>query len=45
MKGGVGDFRRLFPVPAVAALAAAVILALFFHPPQRRAVNKLSATD
>jgi nucleoside transporter len=34
---GVVDFRSLFLVPAIAALAAAVILALFFHPPAKRA--------
>jgi nucleoside transporter len=30
------DFRSLFLVPLTAAIAAALILALFFHPPQRR---------
>lgn len=35
--GGVVDFRSLFLVPAVAALAGAVVLALFFHPPKTRA--------
>jgi nucleoside transporter len=34
---GVVDFRSLFLVPAIAALAAAVILAVFFHPPAKRA--------
>lgn len=32
---GVTDFRGLFLVPCGAALAAAVALALFFHPPAR----------
>jgi MFS family permease len=31
------DFRSLFLVPLSAAVAAAIILAMFFHPPQRRA--------
>lgn len=31
------DFRSLFLVPLTAAVAAAVILALFFHPPASRA--------
>src|SRR5262245_13074484 len=30
------DFRSLFLVPLSAAVAAAIILAVFFHPPQRR---------
>jgi nucleoside transporter len=34
--GGVVDFRSLFLVPATAALAGAIVLALFFHPPQVR---------
>jgi len=29
------DFRSLFLVPCAAALVAAVVLALFFHPPQQ----------
>ena len=33
---GVVDFRSLFLVPAIAALAAAVMLALFFHPPAKK---------
>jgi nucleoside transporter len=33
--GGVIDFRSLFLVPCAAALLAAVILALFFHPPRQ----------
>ena len=33
-KDGVTDFRGLFLVPLVAAVAAAVALALFFHPPK-----------
>ena len=32
---GVVDFRSLFLVPCAAALFAAVVLALFFHPPQQ----------
>jgi MFS family permease len=34
-KGGVVDFHGLFLVPMGAALAAAVALALFFHPPRK----------
>ena len=33
---GIVDFRSLFLVPCVAAAFAAVVLALFFHPPQRK---------
>lgn len=33
-KDGVTDFRGLFLVPLFAAVAAAVALALFFHPPK-----------
>ena len=32
------DFRSLFLVPFGMAVAAAVILLLFFHPPQKTAV-------
>jgi nucleoside transporter len=32
--GGVTDFHRLFLVPMACSLAAAVALALFFHPPK-----------
>ncbi len=32
---GVTDFRGLFLVPTFAALAAAVVLGLFFHPPAK----------
>ena len=32
--GGLLDFRRLFLVPCGVALAAAITLALFFHPPK-----------
>ena len=39
VSGGVVDFRSLFLVPAAAALGAAILLALFFHPPQRRAAT------
>ena len=35
--GNVTDFRTMFLVPLFAALAAAVSLALFFHPPLKRA--------
>jgi nucleoside transporter len=31
---GVTDFRGLFMVPCLAAVGAAVVLALFFHPPK-----------
>jgi MFS family permease len=34
MVGGLVDFRRLFLVPCGVALAAAITLALFFHPPR-----------
>jgi nucleoside transporter len=34
-RAGVVDFRSLFLVPCAAALVAAVVLALFFHPPQQ----------
>src|SRR5262245_12844553 len=33
--GGIVDFRSLFLVPCTAAIAAAVVLAVFFHPPVR----------
>lgn len=32
--GGVTDFRGLFMVPLISASAAAIALALFFHPPK-----------
>ena len=35
--GNVTDFRTMFLVPLFAALAAAASLALFFHPPLKRA--------
>src|SRR5436190_12233184 len=35
-KGGLVDFKGLFLIPCVAAIAAAVILALFFRPPRNR---------
>jgi nucleoside transporter len=38
-KGGVVDFKGLFMVPLVVASAAAVALALFFHPPKTPAVT------
>ena len=34
-RGGVTDFRTMFLVPMFAALAAAVSLVLFFHPPAK----------
>ncbi|MDQ3625351.1 MAG: MFS transporter, partial [Verrucomicrobiota bacterium] len=33
-KNGVTDFHGLFLVPCVTAVAAAILLALFFHPPK-----------
>ena len=36
-RGGVVDFRSMFLVPLLAAIVAAVVLAVFFHPPQQRA--------
>jgi hypothetical protein len=33
--GSVVDFRSLFLVPCAAAVFAAIVLAVFFHPPQR----------
>ena len=36
--GGVTDFHGLFLVPCLTALAAAVLLALFFHPPKHTGV-------
>jgi hypothetical protein len=38
-EGGVTDFRGLFMVPLVAASAAAIALALFFHPPKDTAAT------
>jgi MFS family permease len=38
------DFRSLFLVPLTAAIAAAIILALFFHPPPTRAEPARVAT-
>jgi hypothetical protein len=32
---GVTDFKGLFLVPLAAAVAAALVLALFFHPPKK----------
>ncbi|HMD35359.1 MAG TPA: MFS transporter [Vicinamibacterales bacterium] len=34
--GGVVDFRNMFLVPLTAAVLAAVVLTLFFHPPPRQ---------
>ena len=39
-KDGVADFRGLFLVPLVTAVVAAMVLALFFKPPQRSAETK-----
>jgi MFS family permease len=39
MAGGLVDFRRLFLVPGGVALAAALTLALFFHPPKLQAAR------
>ena len=33
-KGGMVDFKGLFMVPLICAVAAAIALALFFHPPK-----------
>jgi len=38
-RGGVVDFTSLFLVPCTAAIAAGLILALFFHPPARAQVQ------
>jgi nucleoside transporter len=38
------DFRSLFLVPLSAAIFAAVVLALFFHPPQKREAAVSAAT-
>ena len=37
--GGVVDFRTMFLLPAFSAVAAAIILFLFFHPPAKRAAG------
>ena len=34
-QGGIVDFRGLFLVPLISAIAAAVALALLFHPPDK----------
>ena len=34
-RGGIVDFRGLFLVPLISAIAAAVALALLFHPPDK----------
>jgi nucleoside transporter len=36
VKGGLVDFKGLFLIPCVAAIAAAVILAIFFRPPAKK---------
>lgn len=38
------DFRSLFLVPLSAAIFAAVVLALFFHPPQKKEATVSAAT-
>jgi MFS family permease len=38
-KGGMVDFKGLFMVPLVASAAAALALALFFHPPKSTAAT------
>jgi MFS family permease len=38
---GVIDFRELFLVPCGVALAAAITLALFFHPPKLKAAERV----
>ena len=38
--GGVVDFRSLWIVPLVSAIAAAVALALLFHPPDTAGVRE-----
>ena len=42
-KDGVTDFRGLFLVPLIAAVAAAVALGLFFHPPKINGGNPPAA--
>jgi MFS family permease len=42
-KGGVTDFRGLFLVPCGAAVLAAVLLALLFHPPAIPATSEGAA--
>jgi MFS family permease len=37
---GVINFRSMFLIPSFAALAGAVILALFFHPPEKAIPEK-----
>jgi len=41
--GGIVDFRGLFLVPLTAAVFAAVVLALFFRPPERRRASVVQA--
>ena len=42
---GVTDFRGLFMVPLIVGVAAAVVLALFFHPPKSPAATVGGATS
>ncbi len=42
---GVTDFRGLFLVPCGASLAAAIALALFFHPPRRAVPSSTGAAS
>jgi hypothetical protein len=41
--GGVTDFKSMFMVPLISASAAAIALALFFHPPKSTEVTAGSA--
>jgi hypothetical protein len=41
-QNGVTDFHGLFLVPLIVAVAAAVALALFFHPPRKTEEPKLA---
>ena len=42
---GVTDFRTMFFVPLATAIGAAVLLALFFHPPKRARAEQGEAAD
>jgi hypothetical protein len=43
-QNGVTDFRGLFLVPCLIAVAAAIVLALFFHPPKEKETAGMAAT-
>ena len=43
--GGVVDFKDMFLVPLAAAVFAAIVLALFFHPPARAAAATAPAAQ